>query len=96
MFRASKEATGMKVNKERLRTVDTTGWADRPRLFVDAFGGWCVLEYMRWVDEMKAQYHTALGEKKHNIFGGLEKPEDMSIRDHADFDRYLKECVYER
>ena len=66
-----------KVRTDRLRTVDTSQMADRPKLFVDTFGGWDNLEYMFWVERQGDLYRAARGIK--------------GITDHNDFDAFLRE-----
>jgi len=41
------------VSRVLLRPVDTTDWAERPKLFVDLFGGWNALEYRYYLPSNK-------------------------------------------
>lgn len=71
------------VDKSRLRSVDTSDWAERPKLFVDTFGGWDVLEYICWLNRMADKYHDERRTKR-DIDGG------RSIRDQDDFTEFLR------
>jgi hypothetical protein len=71
-----------KVSRVLLRPVDTTDWAERPKLFVDIFGGWNAMEYMGWVERGKKKYLDQLSKKRgHRI---------VIITDQDDFTEFLK------
>lgn len=52
-----------KVDRSRLKPEDTTDWAERPKLFVDAFGGWDFVEYSSWISRQMGCYFDQLSEE---------------------------------
>lgn len=66
------------VDRSRLKPVDTSGWNDRAKLFVDLFGGWNGAVYSSWVQRQADTYRQARGMRQY-----------APIRDHDDFTNWL-------